>query len=108
MEDKEGDQRPRNQVLTLLAVGSGQKMKERREGRGVTTDIGGICITLMENWGCNKAGTNVSEYMRDTAGREVVIGCVYDLREGEHGGIAMGNKGPGWSESEQETARTRI
>ena len=48
------------------------------------------------------------EHTGDTAGREVVVGCGYGLREGYHGGSAMRTGSPDGGKCEEGAARTRI
>jgi len=76
------DERPSNPLLMPEVVSSGRATGKEREKREGTIGSGGIFTTFREYWGCDKVGGDGGESIGDTAGREVVVQCVYGVREG--------------------------
>ena len=84
------DERP-SYVLSAPGVVSGGddtgEQEERREG---AAGPGGVRITLREDRGRNQVSGYGSELAGDTAGRKVVVQCVYGVGESKHGGPPVG------------------
>lgn len=74
-------------------------MGERREGRSVTSGPEGVRIT--------SASADEGESIDDSAGDGVAFQRDFGVREGEHGGSAMGVRNLVEKERNQETARIR-
>ena len=63
-------------------VGVDERPTKPREKMGEARSSGGIFTTIREYWGCDKVGGDGGESIGDTAGREVVVQCIYGVREG--------------------------
>ena len=69
---------------------SGAKMGKRREGCGGSASPGTIRIALGEDWRSNQACSEEGTGKGDPEGREVVVGGLSSIREGEHGPAGKG------------------
>ena len=71
-------------------VSSGDGTGEQRGRREGAVGSGGVRTTLREDRGRNQVSGYGSELVGDTAGRTVVVQCVYGAFEGKHEGPPVG------------------
>ena len=76
------DGRTSNPLLAPRVVSSGRDVGEGKGRREGTTGFIEIRTTYGEEWGRGEVGGDGGESTGYTAGREVVVQCVYGVREG--------------------------
>ena len=84
------NERPSNVLPAPGVVGGGNGKGKQRRRWGGTAGSRGVRTALREDRGRDQVSGYGSELTGDTAGRKVVVQCVYGVCEGKHGGPPVG------------------